>query len=693
MAGKKRTRKLKGKRVLAVLFVIFILSLIGIMLVFFRPMSYFLTGNVIREGPYKTDKLDEIEKSVSVEEHSETDFISGIELNTSVKQYGAVLGKPVKWNKKVALSDATPLVIKIPANADNIKILNKKQGKSKTIQKNMTGENNLTLEINVSDSAVSNQTDGNKTKKQSNETNVNETALGNETVIGNETTAGNGGVVNETAIKEKSKTDKITSTEDNASIAAESSSSLENESTETSIIDTPSAVMQVITRFLLRELRGVFYLGPVTIKGHVVVEDDAVLTEDFFVDEDVEEVELEYYTDAPYAVETPSDEGKEVKIVGPEDIHYENVLAFSELNEEWGITDKEVVKIYWKENSEFIEGDIYDIDGNGIYDYIEWVVPSLSNQTFEIIIITKAQHLDKDKLFLKDIYNEVREQDNLWSETILDSEYIRVTFERNLTSGNDITVYPRVASGSPIIEVHERDGSEIIAQFDSLENNEYNRVLLSNLIGEQDSFDLRIVGGEVEFDHIIDPVEGAPAGGSISYVDPTPANGSTQSYNSIFVNVSSNDSNDHYTFLDFDKSLVLWMRMDDVNGNGDPTDLSRYSNNGSAVGGAVQNTTDGSGRFGRAFVFGGSGDYVNLSDINAIDSASELTISAWVYHNSLISDDAILTKGTSSNADGLLLWRDDLAFGSGRTDTYTFFVGDSSDADNTRLEGATNAAF
>ena len=35
-----------------------------------------------------------------------------------------------------------------------------------------------------------------------------------------------------------------------------------------------------------------------------------------------------------------------------------------------------------------------DTDGNGVYDYIEWIAPSLSNQTFEIIIITSNKKGD-----------------------------------------------------------------------------------------------------------------------------------------------------------------------------------------------------------------------------------------------------------------------------------------------------------
>ncbi|MBU4069599.1 MAG: hypothetical protein KJ646_01305 [Nanoarchaeota archaeon] len=88
----------------------------------------------------------------------------------------------------------------------------------------------------------------------------------------------------------------------------------------------------------------------------------------------------------------------------------------------------------------------YDLDNDGYVDYIEWLVPHLSNQTYELIIeITKAEHLDENRSFISDIYDYVKAQDGNWSEVINDSEYVRVTFEQELDSTRDITVYARSA--------------------------------------------------------------------------------------------------------------------------------------------------------------------------------------------------------------------------------------------------------
>lgn len=124
---------------------------------------------------------------------------------------------------------------------------------------------------------------------------------------------------------------------------------------------------------------------------------------------------------------------------------------------------------------------------------------------FGIIKITDANHLNSDRVIISDIYEEVKELDGVWSEEIPDGDYIRVTFEKKLTSKNDITIYPRVVNGNPKIEVYEKGKDKIIAEFTNIKNNEYNKVFLTNLVGEQDTFDLRIIDGSVQFDYIVDP--------------------------------------------------------------------------------------------------------------------------------------------------------------------------------------------
>lgn len=155
-------------------------------------------------------------------------------------------------------------------------------------------------------------------------------------------------------------------------------------------------------------------------------------------------VEVEYYTAAPsISFEEETNKGKRVVISSPEGVHYENVLVYIGISESLNLKNSNLVRIYWEENNTLIPPlNISDLDNDGIYDYISWIAPHLSNQTFEIILIVKAEHLDANRIFIEDIYEDVKAIDNL-SASIPVGDFVRVTFEQNLTSERDITVYAR----------------------------------------------------------------------------------------------------------------------------------------------------------------------------------------------------------------------------------------------------------
>lgn len=124
--------------------------------------------------------------------------------------------------------------------------------------------------------------------------------------------------------------------------------------------------------------------------------------------------------------------------------------------------------------------------------------------SLEIIQISSAEHLDSNRDFISDIFNETVNLDNIWSEEIPDGDFVRVTFEENLTSDLHIKIYPNI-TGNPYIKVYEFNSSTEIARFTNITSFEYNTVQLDNLTGNQDTFDLEILNGTVSFDHIVDP--------------------------------------------------------------------------------------------------------------------------------------------------------------------------------------------
>jgi len=148
-----------------------------------------------------------------------------------------------------------------------------------------------------------------------------------------------------------------------------------------------------------------------------------------------------------------------------------------------------------------VEFEAYDLDEDGNVDYIEWIVPYLSEQVYEFVIeIAKAEHLDENKNFIADIYSVVSEKDNVWG-TVGNNEYLRIIFEQPLKSKDDITVYMK--AGQPAeIEVYEGNTEELIAVFESIQEENLYKVYLTNLREESYYiFDLKIKG-EVEFDSV-----------------------------------------------------------------------------------------------------------------------------------------------------------------------------------------------
>ena len=54
---------------------------------------------------------------------------------------------------------------------------------------------------------------------------------------------------------------------------------------------------------------------------------------------------VEYETPAPYSEEILNGSKKEITIIGPEEVHYTDILAFSELPKE--VKNAEEIKLYW----------------------------------------------------------------------------------------------------------------------------------------------------------------------------------------------------------------------------------------------------------------------------------------------------------------------------------------------------------
>jgi len=132
-----------------------------------------------------------------------------------------------------------------------------------------------------------------------------------------------------------------------------------------------------------------------------------------------------------------------------------------------------------------------------------FIVSKINGTGGEAIYInaTNAEHLDSEKHFISDIFNLIKYKDNVWSNAINNNEYVRVIFEQNLTSNNDITV--RAFSAGSSLLFYD-DNENYIGEMSISVENDY-RFNLTNLTGNEDTFFIRINGSSVYFDWIIDP--------------------------------------------------------------------------------------------------------------------------------------------------------------------------------------------
>ena len=342
--------------------------------------------------------------------------------------------------------------------------------------------------------------------------------------------------INETRVQQEivTSTDLITATpvvepQDSRFTTGQATS----EESTTSVIASESEATQVssstdlITATSSNQEQNLDSLFSSTTLGINQVNDNNALTSEITASSTASSTDLisvEYETPAPVIAEAETETGKIVTISAEDtsDAPVTDVLAFTNIPEIYKVGQEDKIKIKWSNNDDQnVEFHAYDLNGNGKLDYVEWTVPHLSTQTFEIIFISKAFQLDADKNIFADIYDQVATKDNIWAP-IEDMQYVRVTFYKQLNETNDITIYARPTGSSTSVKIEvypvyiDQEGNqnegpklELVSDgtnptFDNIDHNDKYRILLSNLQAPTDVFDLKIIGN-IDFDYIVDP--------------------------------------------------------------------------------------------------------------------------------------------------------------------------------------------
>lgn len=253
--------------------------------------------------------------------------------------------------------------------------------------------------------------------------------------------------------------------------------------------------------------------GP-TLQETPAIEEEQQGVEEVVQEEPIAEQELppeeeyvvvEYETPAPEITEQDTSTGKLVTVSASDELEYKDVLAFTTIPEIFKVGQEDKIQIKWQNNgNQDMQFNAYDLNNNGKLDYVEWTVPHLSDQIFEIIFISKAFKLDQDRNIIEDIYDQVQAQDNNWA-TIENNQYVRVTFEIPLNNKRDITLYAK-ANQPATIEVYVENGNDKIAEFTNVQEDQKYRIPLTALspFESYDTFDLKVLG-VVEFDYVVDP--------------------------------------------------------------------------------------------------------------------------------------------------------------------------------------------
>ncbi|MEM3154538.1 MAG: PT domain-containing protein [Candidatus Woesearchaeota archaeon] len=129
------------------------------------------------------------------------------------------------------------------------------------------------------------------------------------------------------------------------------------------------------------------------------------------------------------------------------------------------------------------------VPGNTYYLDIDPMDPA-----FGEIVATAAVHLDGDDEFISDIFEQIRAEDNIWSEPIPSGHKVRVTFETALDNGNVIDFIGRTNGSLVDVEIYAVDTGTLVGASRRFDRQMHAYVELSGVPSPTDTFDLKIIG-------------------------------------------------------------------------------------------------------------------------------------------------------------------------------------------------------
>jgi len=126
---------------------------------------------------------------------------------------------------------------------------------------------------------------------------------------------------------------------------------------------------------------------------------------------------------------------------------------------------------------------------------------------------------------------------------------------------------------------------------------------------------------------------------NISFVPPTPPNNNQTTNTYAYINVSTTDTNNISSFIDWDNSLVGYWNFEHTNST-HVFDNSTYGNNGTFNGGLSTSDIN-AGKYGYALEFDGIDDYIDLPKDGMTAGRSEVTLEFWINADEWVSTNTI----------------------------------------------------
>ena len=243
-------------------------------------------------------------------------------------------------------------------------------------------------------------------------------------------------------------------------------------------------------------------------------------------------IAVQYTTPAPTIQTSNTSQGQQVTISAQDETTpLTDVLAFTTIPHIFKVGEESKIQIKWKNNgNQNVSFHAYDKDNDGYLDYVEWTVPHLSTQIFDIIFISKAFQLDSNQNIVADIYPQVEAQDGNYA-SLTDGQYVRFTFQSALDDTRNIDIYTRPTdSSSPAsIQVYpvytDSDGNQtegqLVATFPTIDHEDTYHASLANLgSNTTDVFDFKIIGN-VDLDYVQDGASTCTSTATGNWNDPT----------------------------------------------------------------------------------------------------------------------------------------------------------------------------